>query len=297
MAGKSKAGQRIEPSFESGSKRGRDDDLRADPRERVSRPSSRSKSAKTSKPAKSSSKASRSSRRSRGLFGFLRTATYWTLVLGLWGVIAVAGIVLYYGARMPSADSWAMPDRPPNIKIVDVNGELLANRGSTGGEAIALDRMSPYIPEALVAIEDRRFYSHFGFDPIGFGRAMVRNVMAGHMVQGGSTISQQLAKNMFLTPDRTLERKVQEVLLAFWLEHKYTKDQILAMYLNRVFFGSNSYGVEAASRRYFNKSARDVNLMEAAMLAGLVKAPSALSPAKNPKGAMERAKLVLAAMR
>src|SRR6185312_14212979 len=101
---------------------------------------------------------------------------------------------------------------------------------------------------------------------------------------------------LFLSPDRTLERKVQEVLLAFWLESKYTKDQILAMYLNRVFFGANSYGVEAASRRYFNKSARDVSLTEAAILAGLLKAPSALSPAKNPEGAMERAKLVLAAM-
>jgi penicillin-binding protein 1A len=210
--------------------------------------------------------------------------------------MGVAGLVIYYGSRMPSADSWAMPDRPPNIKIVDVNGELLANRGSTGGEAVPLDAMSPYIPEALVSIEDRRFYSHYGVDPLGIARAVVTNVISGHMVQGGSTVTQQLAKNMFLTPDRTLERKVQEVLLAIWLEHKYTKDQILAMYLNRVFFGSNSYGVEAASRRYFNKSARDVNLLEAAMLAGLVKAPSQLSPAKNPKGAMDRAKLVLAAM-
>jgi penicillin-binding protein 1A len=189
-----------------------------------------------------------------------------------------------------------MPDRPPNIKIVDVNGELLANRGSTGGEAIPLDAMSPYIPEAVMAIEDRRFYTHWGVDPIGLSRAMVRNLLSGHMVQGGSTITQQLAKNMFLTPDRTLERKVQEVLLAFWLESKYSKDQILAMYLNRVFFGSNSYGVEAAARRYFNKSARDVTLTEAAILAGLLKAPSALSPAKNPEGAMERAKLVLNAM-
>lgn len=286
MAGKSRSKTRIEPSFE-GSRRSRDSELRADPRERSSRSPSKTKSSARSRSRRSSS---------GGLFGFIRRTIYWCLVLGLWAGLGVAGLVAYYGAKMPSAESWAMPDRPPNIKIVDVNGELLANRGSTGGEAIPLDGMSPYIPLAVMAIEDRRYYSHFGFDPIGFTRAMLRNAMSGRMVQGGSTITQQLAKNMFLTPDRTLERKVQEVLLAFWLESKYTKDQILAMYLNRVFFGSNSYGVEAASRRYFNKSARDVNLTEAAILAGLLKAPSALSPAKNPEGAMERAKLVLAAM-
>ncbi len=116
-------------------------------------------------------------------------------------------------------------------------------------------------------------------------------------MQGGSTLTQQLAKNLFLSPDRTLERKVQEVLLALWLEQKYTKDQILAMYLNRVFFGSNAYGVEAAARRYFNKSARDVNLGEAALLAGLVKAPSRLSPARDPDAANARAQVVLRAMR
>jgi penicillin-binding protein 1A len=287
MAGKSRNGTRIEPSFDAGSRARRDDDLRADPRERGGRA-----------PVKKRTKSVRGRTRSSGggFFGLIRRAIYWSLVLCLWGGIAAAGVLVYYGSRMPNAESWAMPDRPPNIKIVDVNGELLANRGSTGGEAIPLEAMSPYIPEAVIAIEDRRFYSHFGFDPIGFSRAMARNIMSGRMVQGGSTITQQLAKNMFLTPDRTLERKVQEVLLAFWLESKYTKDQILAMYLNRVFFGSNSYGVEAASRRYFNKSARDVNLTEAAILAALLKAPSALSPAKNPKGAMERARLVLAAM-
>ncbi|MFM2281069.1 MAG: hypothetical protein RLZZ444_3300 [Pseudomonadota bacterium] len=292
MADKKKSRTRIEPSFEGSSRSRSSGDLRADPRDRVTR----GRSSKPAKSSKSSSRARSSRRSGGGFFSVIRRLTYWTLVLGLWGGIAVAGLVLYYGSRMPSAESWAMPDRPPNIKIVDVNGELLANRGSTGGEALSLDSMSPYIPQAVMAIEDRRFYSHFGVDPIGLARAMARNVMAGRMVQGGSTLTQQLAKNMFLTPERTLERKVQEVLLAFWLESKYSKDQILAMYLNRVFFGSNSYGVEAASRRYFNKSARDVNLTEAAILAGLLKAPSALSPAKNPKGAMDRAKLVLAAM-
>ena len=218
-------------------------------------------------------------------------------MLGIWGAIGVGGLVLYYGARMPSATSWAIPDRPPNVKILAVNGDIIANRGTTGGEALSLENMSPYIPQAVIAIEDRRFYSHFGVDPLGLARAMLTNVTTGRMVQGGSTLTQQLAKNLFLSPERTLERKVQEVLLAVWLEQKYTKDQILAMYLNRVFFGSNAYGVEAASRRYFNKSARDVNLGEAALLAGLLKAPSRLSPARDPKAAEERAQVVLGAMR
>jgi penicillin-binding protein 1A len=117
------------------------------------------------------------------------------------------------------------------------------------------------------------------------------------MVQGGSTLTQQLAKNLFLSPERTIERKVQEVLLSLWLEHRFTKDQILEMYLNRVFFGSGAYGVEAASRRYFRKPARDVSLAEAALLAGLLKAPSRLSPARNPKAAEARSQVVLAAMR
>jgi penicillin-binding protein 1A len=229
--------------------------------------------------------------------GFLRGGVYWTMVLGIWAGIAGVGLVAYYGAQMPAAATWAVPDRPPNVRIVSVNGQLVANRGMTGGEAIGLHEMSPYIPQAVMAIEDRRFYSHFGVDPIGLARAMAGNVAAGRITQGGSTLTQQLAKNLFLKPERTIERKVQEVLMAFWLEHEFTKDQILEMYLNRVYFGSGSYGVEAASRRYFGKSARDVTLSEAALLAGLLKAPSRLSPARDPQAAESRAQLVLAAMR
>ncbi|MDX3928583.1 MAG: transglycosylase domain-containing protein [Shinella sp.] len=294
MAGNRRS-QRIEPSFEGGRGREADEDFRLGAEDRVAggRPGKSSSSAR--KPAKAP--ARQAVRRSGGLFRMLRRFVYWCLVLGLWGAIGVGGLVLYYGARMPSATSWSIPDRPPNVKILAVDGEAIANRGTTGGEALSLENMSPYIPQAVIAIEDRRFYSHFGIDPLGLARAMLTNVMTGRMVQGGSTLTQQLAKNLFLSPERTLERKVQEVLLAFWLEHKYTKDQILAMYLNRVFFGSNSYGVEAASRRYFNKSARDVNLAEAATLAGLLKAPSRLSPARDPKAAEERAQVVLGAMR
>jgi penicillin-binding protein 1A len=234
--------------------------------------------------------------RSRRGFGLVGGLVYWSLVLALWGGIGIAAVVAFYGARMPSAITWTVPDRPPNVKIVSADGRLLANRGMTGGEAVSLSEMSPYIPQALIAIEDRRFRSHFGIDPLGLARAVVTNLTQGRLVQGGSTLTQQLAKNLFLKPERTLERKVQEVLLAVWLEHEYTKDQILEMYLNRVYFGSGSYGVEAAAHRYFGKSARDVTLAEAALLAGLLKAPSRLSPARDPKAAEDRAQVVLAAM-
>ncbi len=233
-------------------------------------------------------------RKGRGLIGGL---FYWGTVLSVWGVIGVGVVGGYYASRMPSAADWSVPDRAPNIKILASDGSLIANRGLTGGEALSIGEMSPFIPKAVIAIEDRRFMSHFGVDPIGLARAMVANVLAGRMVQGGSTLTQQLAKNLFLKPERTVERKVQEVLLAVWLEQKYTKDQILELYLNRVFFGSNAYGVEAASRRYFQKSAREVTLHEAALLAGLLKAPSRLSPARDPEAANARAQLVLAAMR
>ena len=293
--------QRIEPSFDGG--RGRDDgDLRVDAGDRFggsTKKSSKSSSGSRQPRAKRGSGrgGSRGSRGGGGLTGLIRSLVYWCVVFGIWGAIGVGGLVLYYGSRMPSATSWAIPDRPPNVKILAVSGDIIANRGATGGEALSLENMSPYIPQAVIAIEDRRFYSHFGVDPLGLARAMLTNVTSGRMVQGGSTLTQQLAKNLFLSPERTLERKVQEVLLSVWLEQKYTKDQILAMYLNRVFFGSNAYGVEAASRRYFNKSARDVNLGEAALLAGLLKAPSRLSPARDPKAAEERAQVVLGAMR
>lgn len=282
--------QRIEPRF--GSDRRSGDDLRADPEDR---PVAKRKT--TRKPAASRRRKTRRSGGGGGFIGLLRRMVYWSMVLCLWGGIGLAGTVIYFAAKMPQTTTWAIPDRPPNVKIVSVEGDLIANRGASGGEAISLHDMSPYIPEAVVAIEDRRFYSHFGVDPIGFARAMATNLISGRLVQGGSTITQQLAKNLFLTPDRTIERKVQEVLLALWLERKYTKDQILEMYLNRVYLGSGSYGVAAASRRYFNKSAKEVTLPEAALIAGLLKAPSRLSPARDPKAARERSQLVLAAMR
>ncbi|MER8828815.1 penicillin-binding protein [Mesorhizobium sp. M0938] len=286
---------RIEPSFEGPPRATSSAGFSVSEEDRVV-PSNRKTSAKRQSAKTKSSRRGRGKSR-RGVFGVLGRLFYWCFVLAIWGGIATAGIVVYYGAKMPAATTWAIPDRAPNIRIVSVDGNLLANRGMSGGEAVGLHEMSTYIPEAVIAIEDRRFYSHLGIDPIGLTRAMVANILGGRFSQGGSTLTQQLAKNLFLTPDRTLERKVQEVLLALWLEHKHTKDQILEMYLNRVYFGSGAYGVEAASRRYFGKSARDVTLPEAALLAGLLKAPSRLSPARDPKAAEQRSQLVLAAMR
>ena len=259
--------RRIEPTFDGPAKGKAARGLSVSEEDRVV-PAQRSK-----KPARKASGArsrgrTKGAARRGGLIGGIGRLAYWAFVLMIWCGIAGAGIVVYYGAKMPAATTWSIPDRSPNIKIVSADGRLLANRGMTGGEAVGLHEMSPYIPQAVMAIEDRRFYSHFGIDPIGLARAMVANVMHGGFTQGGSTLTQQLAKNLFLKPDRTIERKVQEVLLALWLEQKHTKDQILEMYLNRVYFGSGSYGVEAASRRYFGKSARDVSLSEAALLVG-----------------------------
>jgi penicillin-binding protein 1A len=225
-----------------------------------------------------------------------RRTFYWGFVLSLWGGIAVAGVVAYYAAQLPGGSEWKVPDRPPNIQILAVDGTLIGNRGDTGGESVRIEQLPPYVPNAVIAIEDRRFRSHFGVDPIGLTRAAVKNYTAGGTVEGGSTLTQQLAKNMFLSPERSLKRKVQEVVLAVWLEAKFSKDEILEMYLNRVYFGSGAYGIDAAARRYFDRDATELTVPQAAMLAGLLPAPSAYSPNKNPKAARDRANLVLAAM-
>jgi penicillin-binding protein 1A len=221
---------------------------------------------------------------------------YWLFILGVWGSIAVGGIVVYYGVQLPASDTWAVPDRPANIRIVAANGQLLSNRGKTGGEAVALRDLPHYVPAAVLAIEDKRFYDHFGVDPIGVARALVANTTEGRIVGGGSTVTQQLAKNLFLTPDQTLGRKVQEALLAVWLEQNYTKTDILELYLNRVFFGHNSTGIEAAAQTYFGKSARNLSLGEAAILAGSLQAPSRLNPKSDPQASAARARVVLQEM-
>ena len=221
---------------------------------------------------------------------------YWSAVVGLWLVIATLGGAVWVGAHLPPIQSLEIPKRPPSIKIVDLQGRLLATRGDMGGAAVPLKDLPRYVPQAFVAIEDRRFYSHYGIDPIGIGRAIVANILHRGVSQGGSTLTQQLAKNLFLTQERTLSRKVQEVALAAWLERKFSKTQILDLYLNRVYFGAGAYGIEAAAQRYFSKPATKLTVAEAATLAGLVRSPSRLAPTRNPDGAEKRAQVVLAAM-
>ena len=238
--------------------------------------------------------SSRGPSRRRG--SVLGKLVYTGIVLGLWGVIGLAGLIAYHASQLPPIDQIAVPKRPPNIAILASDGSLLANRGETGGRVVSIKELPPYLPRAFVAIEDRRFYDHFGIDPVGITRAVIQNVTRQGLAQGGSTLTQQLAKNLFLTPERSASRKIQEAILALWLEHKYAKDEILELYLNRVYFGAGAYGVEAAAQRYFGKPAKNVTLAEAAMLGGLVQAPSRLAPNRNLKAAQARAAQVLAAM-
>ncbi len=246
---------------------------------------------KTRAQARKDKKKSR--QRSRTGFGRL---VYWGTVLGLWAAIAGIGVVIWVGAHLPSIQSLEIPKRPPTIEITGMDGSIIATRGEMPGANVSLKELPKYLPQAFIAIEDKRFYSHFGIDPTGIARAAVTNIIHRGVSQGGSTLTQQLAKNLFLTQERTLQRKLQEAELALWLERKYSKTEILELYLNRVYFGSGAYGVEAAAQRYFGKSARNVTLPEAAMLAGLVKSPSRLAPNRNPEGAEKRAQTVLTAM-
>jgi penicillin-binding protein 1A len=220
---------------------------------------------------------------------------YWSVVAGLWMLLACIGVIVYVFASLPPIHSLEIPKRPPSIQIVSADGKPFAMRGE-GGPPVSIKELPRYVPQAFIAIEDRRFYSHQGIDPIGISRAILRNVLRRGVTQGGSTITQQLAKNLFLTQERTLMRKLQEAVLALWLEHNFKKDQILELYLNRVYFGSGAYGIESASQRYFTKSAKQLSLPEAATLAGLVRSPSRLAPSRNPNGAEKRAQIVLAQM-
>ncbi|WP_309644535.1 PBP1A family penicillin-binding protein [Phenylobacterium sp.] len=186
--------------------------------------------------------------------------------------------------------------RDPQVTYVDRSGAVLGVRGGRYGPPVDLAKLPAHVPAAFIAIEDRRFYEHTGFDPVGIGRAIVAGVSEGRATQGASTITQQLARNLFLTSDRTVERKARELLYAIQLERTYSKRQILALYLSRVYFGAGAYGLEAASQRYFNKPAARLTIQEAATLAGVLKSPTAYNPAEQPARAAQRAALVLNAM-
>lgn len=229
--------------------------------------------------------------------GVIATAFKWLCVLAIWGGIVLSGVLLWYGKDLIALTKKSNFERKRSVVVLAMDGQtVLATYGETSGTRVKVQDLPDYVGNAVLAIEDRRFHYHFGVDPIGLLRAAVTNFTSGRVVQGGSTITQQLAKNLFLKPERTFKRKIQEAILAVWLETKYTKEEILTAYLNRVYFGSGAYGIDAAARVYFDKPATQLTLEEAAMLAGLLKAPARLSPDNNPDKALNRMNMVLAAM-
>ncbi|MBL4853784.1 MAG: PBP1A family penicillin-binding protein [Robiginitomaculum sp.] len=223
--------------------------------------------------------------------------TLW--IVGLPGGLITALVFGWFGYAaldMPdTAPLWA-PKSTPQIVILDRHGREIFRKGGVEAKPVDLDTLPPALTQALIAIEDRRFYMHPGFDPIGLARAAKANFDAGRVVQGGSTLTQQLAKNVFLTRERTLKRKTQELMFAVWLELRMSKKEILETYLSRVYFGGGTVGIESGSMRFFNKSAKDLTTGEAALLVGLLKAPSRLNPLKNRKASAARTARVLEQM-
>ncbi len=233
---------------------------------------------------------------SRGPDGrtLLATLAYWAAVAFVWIAIFVVAFVVIFSRGLPDTSKLYDIRHQPSITYLDRSGSLLGVRGSQYAPPVDIDKLPEYVPAAFVAIEDHNFYHHMGFDAGGIIRSFFRNVFHRHgPLAGGSTITQQLARNLFLTPDQTYRRKAQELMLAFWLERRFSKKQILALYMNRVYFGAGAYGIEAAAQRYFNKPADQLTVGEAALLAGLLKSPTHYSPVSDQDRAARRATIVL----
>ena len=224
--------------------------------------------------------------------GFIRR--WWKPILAaLLLTIVALGIWLVVTAPLGRA---LEPLKNPSLVLLDDAGQPIARRGDYKEAPVTIAELPPYVPAAIVAIEDRRFYHHWGVDPQGIARALFRNAEAGGVTEGGSTLTQQLAKTSFLTGDRTIRRKLQEIIIAFYLETRLTKDQILSRYLSSVYFGEGAYGLRAAARVYFDRSPEQLTVGQAAMLAGLVQAPSRLAPSRHLAAAQDRERVVLGAM-
>ena len=209
------------------------------------------------------------------------------------GFIAGVFLISIYSHDLPDINKLYEEKFDRSITITDGQGNIIGSYGDVFTQFMQYDEIPQNLVNAVIATEDRRFFSHIGVDFRGLARAVVVNAVKGGVRQGGSTVTQQLAKIVFLTPERNLKRKVQEAMMAFWLEQKFSKKQIMSMYLNRVYLGSGVYGVDAASRKYFGKSVKDINLYESAILAGMLKAPSTYSPLNNPRASARRAEQVL----
>jgi penicillin-binding protein 1A len=251
------------------------------------------KTARRKKPSRSRTAGRAQSPRRRSLG--LRLAS-WSLVAMIWGFVALGGALVWYGWDLPDIDDAVAEGRRPAVTVLAGDGSRIVSFGDVFGMPVQAHELPAHLKQAVIATEDRRFYDHWGVDPFGIARAMVTNITHGRVRQGGSTLTQQLAKNLFLTPERTIRRKVQEVMLAVWLEQKFSKDQILTIYLNRVYLGSGVYGVDAAARRYFGKPATQLTLYEGAMIAGMLKAPSRYNPASDTDAAAGRTAVVLSNM-
>ena len=223
---------------------------------------------------------------------FLRRLAKLCFILGIWAVLCLGGLILWYAYDLPSVDALEVGQRRPSYVFLTPNHEEIAHYGDLTGESIQLQDIPPYVVEAIISMEDRHFFAHPGIDWGGILRAFWTNVRARAIVQGGSTLTQQIAKNLFLTNDRSFRRKVQEMILSFWLEYHFSKEQLLTIYLNRVYLGTGTYGIDAASQEYFGKPVRSISLPESTVLAAVLKAPSRLAPSRNPEKVKERAKLV-----
>ncbi len=222
--------------------------------------------------------------------------TRWAMLAAIWGALTLALLLLWFAWDLPRPEAALDAARRPGLTLEDRSGRVFATFGDLVGDPLRLRDMPAYLPKAAVAVEDRRFWSHPGIDLIGMLRAAAVNLRARRVVQGGSTITQQVAKTLFLTNARTMRRKVQELLLSVWLERSFSKREILEIWLNRVYLGSGAWGVDAAARLYFGVSARRISLWQAAMIAGLPRAPSRFNPRVNPAAAIARTREVLAAM-
>lgn len=224
------------------------------------------------------------------------------VVFVIWGICFFCLAIIWFSYDLPDVKKLQESSRKPSVTVLTTDGKELAAYGDLYEEFVKVGELPVHVPQAIMAVEDRRFYNHFGIDFFGLFRAAYQNYKAGRIVQGGSTLTQQLSKNFLLsqglykTTDRSFRRKIQEVLMSLWLEYSFTKEQILTIYLNRVYLGASTYGIDAAARKYFNKSAKNLNVYESALIAGLLKAPSRYSPLASPERAHKRAKVVLQLM-
>ena len=216
----------------------------------------------------------------------------WLFVFSVWLTIFLGGTVVWAFLNLPETESIQIT-RQPSITFLDREGRILASFGDIYGQSISYKQLPQDLINAVIVTEDKRFFDHIGVDLRGIARAFLVNFKARRIIQGGSTITQQLAKNLFLTPERSITRKLHEVILSLWLEFRFSKEQILSIYLNRVYLGSGTYGVQAASEKYFNKKVEDLDLYESALIASLLKAPSKYNPISNPTLSQKRTKKVL----